>query len=200
MCITEFMTTAVAVTVMITMCLLQRQRTQKSGWLAPKCTLTRCLCTHLRFYRVVLSKIGQARSHVDDFLKYLSKEISLTITLEFLLLLQYHMLQYLLTVLYKTWIIFFNLCFNFFIVNYLKYYKYRWENYTFIHKFTNYFVENIFFVHFFTIKGTWFIKKNFVFCIKKIGIFRVSLWTVTDKFVNLILDFESFSWDLWTQI
>lgn len=28
---------------------------------------------------------------------------------------------------------FFNLCFEFFIVNYLKYYKCRWENYTFIH-------------------------------------------------------------------
>lgn len=39
LCVTKSMTTAAVVTVMITMCLWQRQRTQKSGCLVPKCTL-----------------------------------------------------------------------------------------------------------------------------------------------------------------
>lgn len=43
LCVTKYMTTAVVVTVMLTMCLWQRQRTQKSGWLVPKCTLVRWL-------------------------------------------------------------------------------------------------------------------------------------------------------------
>lgn len=43
LCVPKYMTTAVVVTVMITMCLWQRQRTQKSGLLVPKCTLVRWL-------------------------------------------------------------------------------------------------------------------------------------------------------------
>lgn len=46
LCVTEFMTTAIAVTVMITMCLWQWQRTQASCWLLPKCSLTSWLSTH----------------------------------------------------------------------------------------------------------------------------------------------------------
>lgn len=76
------------------------------------------------------------------------------------------------------------------------------ELYLYTHKFANSFIEKYFLYTFLYHKGYLVHQEKLFFSVlaKKAFLKFFISWAVTGKFMNLILNFQSFSWDLWTQI